>query len=476
MIDQIEPTVQNSIMETYGTEITIMAWVVGLLILVTIMSTWRMFARDGKQGWTAIIPIYNIVVLLDIIHEKTSKVIWILVPIVGPVILNWNIAHGLAKVYGKSKSFALFTFFLPFIAYPILAFTGTYEEENTYHKKRANVMALHGMNQFSNMKMGEMQTEEMGMNDMPQMMQPGRVKLEESSSDVIASNPQNNLLRGLKPVVSNVEITPTGIVEEIMPVMPVEEIPSGIVEEIIPVVPLETYNPYETVTANNAPIPEIPNIYQEPVTMPVADALSDFGDNTPITTLKPVVDMSTPTMNMNPYQMEDIIEIPKEVAVKEVSQDAQVGMNMYDDSFDSPVPLVPNYEVEEDVDDVVFNPQAELLSGHKVIVDEIQYEQASEPEVIVPIPVVPIPDTMMGMDVFNNPIMTPDTSAILKPVVEGNNATTYNNNGSLLRQSTREIENKKAEVVDGFKKCPSCGARVASHLHTCFLCGAKFDE
>jgi len=47
--------------------------IVELAVLVLVIAgMWRVFQKAGKPGWAAIIPIYNIIVLLQI----TGKPIW----------------------------------------------------------------------------------------------------------------------------------------------------------------------------------------------------------------------------------------------------------------------------------------------------------------------------------------------------------------------------------------------------------------
>ena len=38
-------------------------------IILTIAGIWKMFAKAGKPGWAAIVPIYNIIVLLEIVGK-----------------------------------------------------------------------------------------------------------------------------------------------------------------------------------------------------------------------------------------------------------------------------------------------------------------------------------------------------------------------------------------------------------------------
>ncbi|WP_425616726.1 DUF5684 domain-containing protein [Anatilimnocola sp. NA78] len=90
-----------------------------LLIVGIIAGMWKIFEKAGKPGWAAIIPIYNAVVLLEIIDRP----IWwlLLLFCVGPV-FGIIVALELAKSFGKGMGFAVGMILLPFIFYPMLGF------------------------------------------------------------------------------------------------------------------------------------------------------------------------------------------------------------------------------------------------------------------------------------------------------------------------------------------------------------------
>ena len=91
------------------------------LLVLLLAGMWKVFQKAGKPGWAAIIPIYNIIVLLQI----TGKPIWWLVlyfiPLVNFVVLVL-VCIALARRFGKGVGFAIGLALLPFIFYPILGF------------------------------------------------------------------------------------------------------------------------------------------------------------------------------------------------------------------------------------------------------------------------------------------------------------------------------------------------------------------
>jgi hypothetical protein len=60
---------EDTIVAIFGASLLIVYLVI---IVVMIASNWKIHEKAGKPGWTAIVPIYNTVVLL----ELTGKPIW----------------------------------------------------------------------------------------------------------------------------------------------------------------------------------------------------------------------------------------------------------------------------------------------------------------------------------------------------------------------------------------------------------------
>ncbi len=89
--------------------------------VIVIFSMWRIFEKAGKPGWAAIIPIYNLIVLLKIAGQSPWLVILLFIPIINWIVL-FILSMGLATAFNKSVLFALGLFFFPYIFYPILAF------------------------------------------------------------------------------------------------------------------------------------------------------------------------------------------------------------------------------------------------------------------------------------------------------------------------------------------------------------------
>jgi len=96
--------------------------IIGVLIaVVMILAMWKIFAKAGQPGWASLVPIYNIIVLLQIVGKPVWWIILLFIPIVNFVI-SIILALELAKVFGKSGGFAAGLILLPVVFYPLLGF------------------------------------------------------------------------------------------------------------------------------------------------------------------------------------------------------------------------------------------------------------------------------------------------------------------------------------------------------------------
>lgn len=91
------------------------------IIVLMIVSMWKIFVKAGRPGWAAIVPIYNTLVQLQIIGKPWWWLLMFLVPVANLIFAILMIVE-LAKVFGKSGGYAVGLLFLPFIFYPMLAF------------------------------------------------------------------------------------------------------------------------------------------------------------------------------------------------------------------------------------------------------------------------------------------------------------------------------------------------------------------
>ena len=91
------------------------------LIVLVIAGMWKIFEKAGKPGWAAIVPVYNIIVLLEIVGKPMWWIVLMLVPCVNIVAQIW-VTNLLSKSFGKSEGFTVGMVLLPMVFFPVLGF------------------------------------------------------------------------------------------------------------------------------------------------------------------------------------------------------------------------------------------------------------------------------------------------------------------------------------------------------------------
>ena len=91
------------------------------LVVVCIVGGWKMFVKAGKPGWGIIIPIYNVILLLEIAGRPIWWIILMLIPVVS-LVVSFIVYIDVAKRFGKSAGFGVGLVLLGFIFMPILGF------------------------------------------------------------------------------------------------------------------------------------------------------------------------------------------------------------------------------------------------------------------------------------------------------------------------------------------------------------------
>ena len=97
----------------------LICWLAFFVLMIA--SMWVVFTKAGKPGWASIVPIYNIIVMLEIVGRPLWWIILMLIPLVN-VVIGIILMIDMAKAYGKGLGFAVGLILLPFIFFLILAF------------------------------------------------------------------------------------------------------------------------------------------------------------------------------------------------------------------------------------------------------------------------------------------------------------------------------------------------------------------
>jgi len=100
-------------------------FLVALMLSIPVFaSCWIIFRKAGRPGWAAIIPIYNLIVLLEIADLESGffKALPFFIPGLN-IIWYFILSYGLSSAYKKDIGFTFGLFLFPFIFFPILAFS-----------------------------------------------------------------------------------------------------------------------------------------------------------------------------------------------------------------------------------------------------------------------------------------------------------------------------------------------------------------
>ena len=92
-------------------------------VLSWIAGQWITFSKANEPGWAALIPIYNFYVMLKIgDNEWWWLLVFLLVPIANLYAL-YKMGAGVARAFGKGGLYGFGLGYLPFIFFPLLAFS-----------------------------------------------------------------------------------------------------------------------------------------------------------------------------------------------------------------------------------------------------------------------------------------------------------------------------------------------------------------
>jgi hypothetical protein len=124
-VSETTVVLQQTVLETILGSILIFS-----VTLLTIASQWAVFTEAGFHGWAAVVPFYNVIVILWIGDNAWW---WLLVIIFVPILNLYGLYRmfvGVSRAFGNGIGFGLGLCFLPFIFWPLLAF-GDYSYQGT---------------------------------------------------------------------------------------------------------------------------------------------------------------------------------------------------------------------------------------------------------------------------------------------------------------------------------------------------------
>jgi Family of unknown function (DUF5684) len=99
---------------------TLILWGVYLSIIVLMIAGyWRLFEKAGQPGWAAIVPIYNVYILLKVVGRPGWWLILYFIPLVN-VVVDLVVSLDLASSFGRGAGYGVGVWLLPWIFVPVL--------------------------------------------------------------------------------------------------------------------------------------------------------------------------------------------------------------------------------------------------------------------------------------------------------------------------------------------------------------------
>ncbi|MFN0275619.1 MAG: DUF5684 domain-containing protein [Chitinophagales bacterium] len=115
-------------------------WIIYIAVIVIVIAgMWKAFEKAGKPGWAVIIPIYNIIVMLQIAKRPLWWIFLLIIPLVNIIIL-FIMSIDIAKNFGKEAGFGVGLALLGFIFWPILGFGDAQYINNTSNVGDPNIL------------------------------------------------------------------------------------------------------------------------------------------------------------------------------------------------------------------------------------------------------------------------------------------------------------------------------------------------
>jgi len=270
-------------------------WIFSLILsLIYIISYWKIFKKANKPGWASIVPIYNIIVMLEIAKLPMWYIALFFVPIAN-IYAIFKINIEIAKKFGKETGFGIGMTLLAIIFIPLLAFSDNNYEDNNMETSTEN-------NSFdpTNVINNNANETNVNLNNQFNTIEPS-MEVENNNIEVAApqvvptvENDLNN--RPVENVEINVEpsiptVTTEPVVEPVNTIEPMNNIPqyepvdNNINEEIV-TPQVETVQSLDNVNLDKEPVENIEaNVEPVIATAPVVEEqiVPNAFNSTPIT-------------------------------------------------------------------------------------------------------------------------------------------------------------------------------------------------
>jgi hypothetical protein len=113
----LESLLAQSAAESIGSAFVLLIYLA--IVVVMVVGMWKVFEKANQPGWGAIIPVYNVILLLKVAGKPVWWIVLLIIPIVSAVIMIL-ISIDISRNFGKGVGFGLGLAFLGPIFYPVL--------------------------------------------------------------------------------------------------------------------------------------------------------------------------------------------------------------------------------------------------------------------------------------------------------------------------------------------------------------------
>lgn len=421
--DDYDITYQTSINENI-IPILILLGILCALIIIYFISMMRVFKKANRSGISAIIPIYNCAVLMEIINESKWKVLLLIIPGIN-IVYFCIFMYRLAKYFRKSKTFCILSAIFPLIMIPILAFSNS-------EYIGINEEAMRGVSVAKDIPVETNKKPTLSNPDQPlkertkvNMSIGGGVYQKEYRDSLLEAK---NIKETKKPDVAGFRVDPTEFTESTQLQQPTQ--PQSGTDLFQNVTFVETNNEDEQQTARSQI--ESVNLQISPLA-PASETIQTESNNLLSVPLIPTLNPLQSSLESNTGSVDALGPIP------EVSL------------------LTPTGDGNNQSIDVNSNQNQRTISpmDNVPLISNTQEKET--------------PSSNVDLLGANN------TSAI-SPVTIESNSDTSSGAPSLLGQNTltqQEIPTNSSESNEEFVNCPHCGAKVRNGSTKCFMCGKE---
>ena len=93
-----------------------------VFVVAVLAGLWKVFEKAGQPGWAAIVPFYNLFVLVQVAGKPGWWFVLVLIPVVNAIIMLL-VCMSIAEKFGKGGGYGIGLWLLGFVFFPMLGFS-----------------------------------------------------------------------------------------------------------------------------------------------------------------------------------------------------------------------------------------------------------------------------------------------------------------------------------------------------------------